>query len=95
MSKTTVTIVAVTSGVLFFLYLYGMSKLGNNKDLSISNYNLDTYFDTKVRSDNIPLFISDDESGQEEIMGGSRKRKNKQKKGKRKRTSKKYFKNNQ
>ena len=73
MSKNIVPIVIATFGGLFF---YICMKLGNN-------YNLDT----KFRSDNIPLFSSHDESGKEEIMGGSRKQKNK------KRGSKKYFKN--
>jgi hypothetical protein len=79
MTKNTVTIVAVTSGILYFFYLIGLSKLGNKKDLN-----------TNFSFDNNPLFVSDNESGKEEIMGGSRKRKNKQKK----RKSLKYLKNN-
>ncbi len=60
MTKTIVTIVGITSGALFFLYLYRMSKLGKKKDLNIT-------------LDNNPLLISDD--SRETIIGGSRKRK--------------------
>lgn len=80
MSKTTVIVVAATSGVLFFLYLYGMSTLGNKKDLNIFNYSLYT----QSGSNDGALFVSDDNNGQETIIGGTRKRK------KRKRGSKKY-----
>lgn len=67
MTKTIVTIVGITSGVFFLLYLYGMSKLGNKKDLSISN--------------NEPLYVTDDNQ-RETIIGGSRKRRYKHRKGK-------------
>ena len=59
MTKTILTIVGITSGALFIFYLYGMSKLGNKKDLNIFN--------------NEPLFVSDD--SRETIIGGTRKRK--------------------
>jgi hypothetical protein len=82
MSKKPVTIVVISaiSGVLYFFYLYGISTLGNKKDLNISNKEVDNYF----VSSNEPLLASDND--QETIIGGTRKHK------KRKRRSKKYFK---
>lgn len=68
MTKTILTIVGITSGALFIFYLYGMSKLGNKKDLNISN--------------NEPLYVTDDNQ-RETIIGGSRKRK-KRKRGSKK-----------
>ncbi len=61
MTKTTITIVAVTSGILFIFYLGRFLKSGNNTDLNIFN--------------NEPLFASDENNQRETIIGGSRKRK--------------------
>ena len=77
-TKTKVIIAGAISGVLYIFYLVSLSKLGNKKDLSISNKELDNYF----VSNNEALLASDND--QETIIGGSRKRK------KRKRGSKKY-----